>query len=459
MLKKNLIKYAKNHDIKINQTLKKQQIINKLSDKSNDIDVKKLDFSKLKKQELLNFAKSQSIKINPALKKDAILTMIGKSLKVNHSAIIDYAKTHKINLHKCVKKDVFTKNKDIKQFLNDSSLYLQDLKTSNLLSYAMRYNSTTPVLSSKKKLIQLIKRKNECSYVLNKPYCQNPEYGPEDGILFVSLLYVYYKRKNNYNFVLNNHRIDDTLTQTDNLVGISIYHYEPESKNFKASFKSLQKGESFLYQQGGIYKLHSGSVIVHDYFFNENDIQNFKKSKKRFLIIPLYLEKERTKHEAHSNVMIYDSKTKILEYFEPHGSTVGFFDKSITASLIGVILSKSLIKLKLDIQSVVSAYPFNMRGIQHYNTHEPKFKDERGFCSRWCDWFVDYRLKHENESVQQLTMNAFKNIYKTRTFIRNYTNFLKTLANRYVPDCMGNPTTLKILNCQRNKKELLKQLT
>ena len=72
MLKKNLIKYAKNHDIKINQTLKKQQIINKLSDKSNDIDVKKLDFSKLKKQELLNFAKSQSIKINPALKKDAI---------------------------------------------------------------------------------------------------------------------------------------------------------------------------------------------------------------------------------------------------------------------------------------------------------------------------------------------------------------------------------------------------
>ena len=48
-------------------------------------------------------------------------------------------------------------------------------------------------------------------------------------------------------------------------------------------------------------------------------IKNYIKSKKRFLIIPIGIE---LSNGSHSNILIYDKHTNIMERFEPNGSDV-----------------------------------------------------------------------------------------------------------------------------------------
>ena len=441
MLKKNLLKYAENRKIKLNSGLKKQQIINKLSNRKTNNGTKSV-LHKLKKQDLLNFAKHKKIKVKPSLKKQEIIDLLIRDMKIESTELIDYAKKQKINAYKT---SLTNKDLSIKKFINDSSLYLHDLSRTNLLSYAHKYDNKYCVSNSKNKLIERIKSKDDCSYFLNKPHCPDPGYRGESGILFISLIYNYFKRKNNYNFFLSKNAIRHAYRFVYNdweKSGITVL-YKNKSPVHKTSKQQLK-----LFHKGGVYEDVTGRHIEFTYKFDEDDVSNFKKSKKRFLIIPVLLDNRTRQCGTHANVIIYDSKTKILEYFEPHGGQIGYFAPYLAADLVGDLISKSLIKLNLEVQKVVSAYPYEIRGTQHYNKFQKELKNERGgYCARWCDWFVDYRLKHENESVQKLTNNALRNISKTLIFIRNYTKFLKQLALLYIPDCMISP-----MNAEQNKK-------
>lgn len=457
MLKKNLLKYAENRKIKLNSGLKKQQIINKLTNNTKNKGTH-LDFYKLKKQDLLNLAKHKNIKVKPSLKKQEIIDLLIRDMKIDGSELIDYAKKHKINAYKT---PLTNKELGIKKFINDSSLYLHDLNETNLLSYAQKYDKKCCVSNSKNKLIERIKSKDDCSYLLNKPYCPDPGYRGESGILFISLIYNYFKRKNNYNFFLSKNKDAIKHPYTYKFLyndweksGITIL-YKNKSPAHKTSTLQLK-----LFHKGGVYEDVTGKHIEFTYKFDEDDISNFKKSKKRFLIIPVLLDNRTKQCGTHANVIIYDSKTKILEYFEPHGGQIGYFAPYLGADLVGDLLSKSLIKLNLDVQKVVSAYPYEIRGTQHYNKFQKELKNERGgYCARWCDWFVDYRLKHENESVQKLTMKAVKNISKTLIFIRNYTKFIKQLAMLYIRDCMISPMNAdQDKKCKESKMKLLDKL-
>ena len=442
MLKKNLIKYAENRKIKLNSGLKKQQIINKLTyNKKNNST--KLDVHKLKKQDLLNFAKHKNIKVKPSLKKQEIIDLLIRDMKIDGVELIDYAKKHKINAYKV---PLTNKDLSIKKFINDSTLYLHDLNKSNLLSYAQKYDNKCCISNSKNKLIECIKSKDDCSYILNKPYCPDPEHRSDAYYDFISSVYNYFKRKNNYTFEM--FRSKNTYTNFS-LFGAEITVYYRN----KTIRDKILTGKIELSHKRGMYEDRFGKIIDYKYNFNKHDISNFKKSKKRFLIIYLGLYNLTRKSSGHQNVIIYDSKTKILEYFEPHGGVIDYFNLYLSAEWMGTLLSKSLIKLNLDVKKVVSAFAYGTFGTQHYNKYEERLKNERSFCARWCNWFVDYRLKHENISVRTLTNNALKNISKTKIFIRNYTKFLKQLALLYIPECVMRPK-----ECKESKRKLLNEL-
>jgi glutaredoxin len=139
---------------------------------------------------------------------------------------------------------------------------------------------------------------------------------------------------------------------------------------------------------------------------------------------------------GHANFLIYDSKRKEMERFEPNGvmsnpcynppkyedKIKAIFNKNVQADMIEEMYAP------LDFCPVI-----NFQKVQNWED-EKKPTDPPGFCAAWAAWYADTRLANPNKSrdqVIELSMEKLKDDPISFTkFIRSYAAFLEAAGKK-----------------------------
>ena len=146
-----------------------------------------------------------------------------------------------------------------------------------------------------------------------------------------------------------------------------------------------------------------------------------------FIIIPLGFV---CKNTGHANFLIYDSKTKELERFEPYGFMPGVclnppnLDKKL-ADLLNSNVQVDMVKKVYEPLSFCPKISFQILQDREF---EQQIGDPGGFCAVWVIWYADVRLENPNKTRKQVVEMAllkFKNNIGSMTeFIRSYSDFI-----------------------------------
>jgi hypothetical protein len=131
-------------------------------------------------------------------------------------------------------------------------------------------------------------------------------------------------------------------------------------------------------------------------------------------------------------MLIYDSKTREIERFEPNGYVSNSpchnepnFDKKIM-DLLNKNVKKDMVK---KFHEPLSFCPYSsLQVIQDREKHEKQPTDPGGFCAAWSTWYADTRLSNPNKTRKQvidMSIEYFRNHSRSFTsFIRSYSQFL-----------------------------------
>jgi len=131
------------------------------------------------------------------------------------------------------------------------------------------------------------------------------------------------------------------------------------------------------------------------------------KSKKRFIFALLFLRMPGI--GAHANCLIYDTKTKELERFEPHGYVnVNLYNKDTLKEMIESKL-KPIIKYEKYFEPL-DFCPFT--NFQRMPAIHKTGVDPGGFCHWWTTYYMELRLSQPNIDRKSVVYNAFNNIRK-----------------------------------------------
>jgi hypothetical protein len=133
---------------------------------------------------------------------------------------------------------------------------------------------------------------------------------------------------------------------------------------------------------------------------------------------------------GHANFLIYNTKTKEMERFEPNGLLD--FSKCFTnTKMIPQLIDLFNKNVKKDmIQKFYEPLDFcpaaSFQSIQGGERQEDK--TEKGFCLSWSTWYADTRLRNPNKSRKQvvdMSLAALRNNpYSFTKFIRSFSAFL-----------------------------------
>jgi hypothetical protein len=148
----------------------------------------------------------------------------------------------------------------------------------------------------------------------------------------------------------------------------------------------------------------------------------------------------------HSNALFYNIETHELERFEPHGS-----DYPSQFNYNPDLLDEILYKRLTHILSIIYDKPILIKyyqpknylpkiGFQTFENSEININknigDPNGFCTLWCIWYLDYRLKYINDKpdhiVKKLITEIRINNLSFRTIIRNYSKNITDLRDKYL---------------------------
>ena len=160
---------------------------------------------------------------------------------------------------------------------------------------------------------------------------------------------------------------------------------------------------------------------------------------KRFIVFPFGFS---CKEVSHANYIIYDTKKKTMERFEPYGDIKNFINyKNIKCLMIDVDNElQKLFKEKFG-QNYIKKYykpldymnKIGFQKLQESEINELKQTDPSGFCTGWCIWYTDLRLSnpfYDRKTLIKMAMEALKQQPQSlTTFIRNYCEFLVSIAN------------------------------
>jgi hypothetical protein len=132
-------------------------------------------------------------------------------------------------------------------------------------------------------------------------------------------------------------------------------------------------------------------------------------------------------NNTHANFLIYDTKLKTIERFEPHGSEslVAFNQYKLDYTL------EELFK-KHSIKYISPTYYCPYFGLQKLEEVEPdkNITDPAGWCAAWSLLYADLRIKNPDIPQKKLLEDMISSINKSgdksamTKFIRNYANFI-----------------------------------
>jgi len=197
------------------------------------------------------------------------------------------------------------------------------------------------------------------------------------------------------------------------------------------------------------YKLY-----LSDKFYERFD-KCLKHKNTRFIIIPLGIE---LRLGSHSNYLIYDTKTKELERFEPYGSDKPFqFDYNPT--LLDSVL-KNRLESKIEGLKYISPKDYLPKiGLQVFDSSETicrRIGDPKGFCALWAIWYTDMRLKYPDLERDILVKELIKSIkaknISFKNMIRNYSKNISDLRNNLLNQAKININDW--INDQYTEKQL-----
>jgi hypothetical protein len=158
----------------------------------------------------------------------------------------------------------------------------------------------------------------------------------------------------------------------------------------------------------------------------KNFWQTFKKcdkTTKRFIIFPLTISWDNGEG-LHANFMIYDSKLKTLERFEPYGELPSpKLDKVIKETFIKKY-GQSFIKKYYAPPAFCPDESF-----QELQEREKKISSSDnlpGFCQAWSTWYADLRLSNPDTPPKDLVNAALRKIQRNR---KTYTDFIRSYAD------------------------------
>ena len=168
-------------------------------------------------------------------------------------------------------------------------------------------------------------------------------------------------------------------------------------------------------------------LVIPDGFFDSVKKCLQKNPKPNFIIIPFGFN-DLGGNTGHSNYLIYDSKRKELERFDPNGFTTGCNPPNLGKKL------KKLFNSNVQqgmIEKVYEPLSFCPRQSFQYLQSSEREKiegDPPGFCAAWAAWYVDTRLSNPNKSRKQvvdMALDKFKNDQGSMTqYIRSYSVFI-----------------------------------
>lgn len=145
----------------------------------------------------------------------------------------------------------------------------------------------------------------------------------------------------------------------------------------------------------------------------------------RFIIMPIGII---LSNGNHSGILIYDRLKNELERFEPHGSDYPF-NYNYNPNELDHAINERLSKLIPTNFKYVYPKDFLPKvGFQIFENNEISFNknigDPNGFCTLWCIWYVDHRLKYPDVPREKLIFKLMQKIRSNsisfRNTIRNY---------------------------------------
>lgn len=165
-----------------------------------------------------------------------------------------------------------------------------------------------------------------------------------------------------------------------------------------------------------------------------------KSPKRRFLAIFVYIKWDCKSSNAHFNALIFDTKLKKIERFEPYTTfkeseyldVVSEFDRKFIKLLKKNLRDFTYIKPtgfcpKIGFQQKEEKNLLSIKTIKTLGNYQLD-NDPGGFCGAWVLYFLNLKLENPDIDSKKLLKKVYKYLEKDhhsfRTFIRNYSSFI-----------------------------------
>jgi len=132
----------------------------------------------------------------------------------------------------------------------------------------------------------------------------------------------------------------------------------------------------------------------------------------------------------HTNFLIYDSKTKELERFEPNGFIPGnCFNPPNLEEKLKILFNTNVEHMVNKVYGPLEFCPKeSFQFLQSMEFDQKKPEDPVGFCAAWAVWYADTRFANPNKTrkeVVDMSLSKLQSEPKSMTkFIRSYSAFL-----------------------------------
>ena len=218
---------------------------------------------------------------------------------------------------------------------------------------------------------------------------------------------------------------------------ISLILDYPLSSNFEINEYYNRMGINFGYKLDFINSmiLWAYQKIFFPQYFDTVITKTLKEGA-RVIIIPIGIE---TSFGAHTNIIFWDVKKKIVERFEPNGKNppIGF---DYNPKLLDLFLSQKLQKIDNEIKYITPENYLPTVGFQIIENLEnercKKIGDPNGYCTVWCIWYCYQKLINletpSNILVEQLINNIKLEAKSFKNLIRNFSKNISSYRDKYL---------------------------